>query len=98
MQGQSSWQVTAQVSTERDGWQSSRQLPTFTIPGQLAPTLGDAIAKVRAIINPYGDLDISFDLYSVSADGSEVYRAWKESAGECSCGPDCPTCQPRAGK
>jgi len=49
------WQVTAQVCRSVDGWQSSRQVPTFTIPRALAYYKEDAEAKAREIINPYGE-------------------------------------------
>src|SRR5258708_31309309 len=49
------WQVTAQVHRSVDGWQSSRQVPAFTIPRALAYSKEDAEAKAREIINPYGE-------------------------------------------
>jgi cytosine/adenosine deaminase-related metal-dependent hydrolase len=49
------WQVTAQVHRTIDSWQSSRQVPTFTIPRALAYYKEDAEAKAREIINPYGE-------------------------------------------
>lgn len=75
------WQVTAQVHATRDGWESSRQVPTFTIPRVLAPTLNDAVAKVPQIINPYGDYDVSFDIYTTT-EGRESYRAYKQSRSQ----------------
>lgn len=75
------WQVTAQVHSVRDGWQSSRQVPTFAIPRVLAPTMADARTKVAEIINPYGDYEISFDLYAIDGDGG-AYRAFKQSGPE----------------
>jgi hypothetical protein len=57
------WQVTAQVCRSADGWQSSRQVPTFTIPRALAYSRKDAEAKAREIINPYGEpYDIHMDV------------------------------------
>jgi hypothetical protein len=62
------WQVTAQVQrtvTDARGgqWQSSRQVPAFTIPRALAYAKGDAEAKAREIINPYGEpYDIHMDV------------------------------------
>jgi hypothetical protein len=77
------WQVTAQIHTVRDGWQSSRQIPTFTIPRVLAPTLNDAKAKAVAIINPYGDYSVTFDVYATDSNGS--YRVWMQSAESDGC-------------
>jgi hypothetical protein len=57
------WQVTAQVSRVKDGWQSSRQVPTFTIPRALAYSKEDAEAKAREIINPYREpYDLHMDV------------------------------------
>jgi hypothetical protein len=57
------WQVTAQVGRSADGWGSSRQVPTFTIPRTLAYFREDAEAKAREIINPYGEpYDIHMDV------------------------------------
>jgi len=57
------WQVTAQVHRTIDSWQSSRQVPTFTIPRALAWSRQDAEAKAREIINPYGEpYDIHMDV------------------------------------
>jgi cytosine/adenosine deaminase-related metal-dependent hydrolase len=57
------WQVTAQVCRSVDGWQSSRQVPAFTIPRALAYSREDAEAKARVIINPYGEpYDIHMDV------------------------------------
>ena len=57
------WQVTAQVHRTVDGWESSRQVPAFTIPRALAYSKEDAQAKAREIINPYGEpYDISMDV------------------------------------
>jgi hypothetical protein len=57
------WQVTAQVCRSVDGWGSSRQVPTFTIPRALAYSKQDAQAKAREIINPYGEpYDIHMDV------------------------------------
>ena len=47
------WQITAQVHSTRDGWDSSRQVPTFTIPCTLAWSREDAANKAREIVNPY---------------------------------------------
>jgi hypothetical protein len=47
------WQITAQVNRTQGEWESSRQVPTFTIPRSLAPTLGDACTKAQDILNPY---------------------------------------------
>lgn len=59
------WQVTAQVHREVDGWQSSRQVPAFTIPRWAAPTKGDAEAKAREIMNPYQEpYEITMDVWS----------------------------------
>jgi len=57
------WQVTAQVCRSVDGWDSARQVPTFTIPRALAYSREDAQAKAREIINPYGEqYDIRMDV------------------------------------
>lgn len=57
------WQVTAQVCRSVDGWQSSRQVPAFTIPRALAYSKKDAEAKAREIINPYKEpYDIHMDV------------------------------------
>jgi len=57
------WQVTAQVCRSVDGWQSSRQVPAFTIPRALAYSKEDAEAKAREITNPYGEpYDIHMDV------------------------------------
>jgi hypothetical protein len=57
------WQVTAQVNRSVDGWGSSRQVPTFTIPRALAYSREDAEAKAREIISPYGEpYDIHMDV------------------------------------
>jgi hypothetical protein len=57
------WQVTAQVCRSVDGWQSSRQVPAFTIPRALAYSKEDAEAKAREIINPYREpYDIHMDV------------------------------------
>jgi hypothetical protein len=57
------WQVTAQVCRSADGWESSRQVPTFTIPRALAYSRKDAEAKAREIINPYEEpYDIHMDV------------------------------------
>ena len=57
------WQVTAQVCRSVDGRQSSRQVPTFTIPRALAYSKEDAEAKAREIINPYREpYDIHMDV------------------------------------
>jgi hypothetical protein len=57
------WQVTAQVCRSVDGWQSSRQVPTFTIPRALAYSKEDAEAKAQEIINPYREpYDIHMDV------------------------------------
>jgi hypothetical protein len=62
--GPGDWRVTAQVHREADGWQSSRQVPAFTIPRWLAPTRGDAEAKAREIIAPYGGYEITMDVWA----------------------------------
>ena len=57
------WQVTAEVQRTVDGWESSRQVATFTIPRALAYSKEDAQAKAREIIHPYGEpYDISMDV------------------------------------
>jgi hypothetical protein len=57
------WQVTAQVCRSAGGWQSSRQVPAFTIPRSLACSKGDAEAKAREIINPYREpYDLHMDV------------------------------------
>jgi hypothetical protein len=57
------WQVTAQVCRSAGGWQSSRQVPAFTIPRALAYSKEDAEAKAREIINPYREpYDIHMDV------------------------------------
>ena len=57
------WQVTAQVCRSADGWQSSRQVPSFTIPRALAYSREDAQAMALEIINPYGEpYDIRMDV------------------------------------
>jgi len=75
------WQVTAQVYSIRDGWKSSRQIPTFALPRMIAPTMEEARAKVAQIVNPYGDYQVSFDLYAIDGNG-EAYRAFMQSGPE----------------
>ena len=77
------WQVTAQVHREADGWQTSRQVPTFTIPRWAAPTKGDAQAKAREIMNPYQErYEISMDVWAQDGPQIEVPEETRY-CGEC---------------
>jgi len=69
------WQVTAQVHrTVKDArgqeWQSSRQVPTFVIPAW-SGIRADVDAKVRDILNPWGDPGIGITMDVLALDSSD---------------------------
>lgn len=66
------WQITATVSRKRDGWQSTRQVPTFFLSGALQGIVSaDHAARIAlTVIDPYCELDASE--FSIHADRVEM--------------------------
>lgn len=54
------WRVTAQVTRVQDGWQSSRQVPTFYLDSDLQGITGaeHAIRVAQEVIDPYAELAV----------------------------------------
>lgn len=79
--GAGDWRVTAQVHRAIDGWESSRQVPTFIIPRWLAPTREDAEAKAQEIVNPFGErYGTSMEIWAPEAGSADVRRQALEAA------------------